>query len=358
MSLKAIFSSVVLIAIGVVSSVAVQAADLPWPFKPLPEVAEAPKDNPPTKEKLALGKQLFFDPRLSITGTHSCNSCHNLSAGGEDGRAQPVGVYGRTGKRSTQTLWNAALHTVYNWDGSAKTLEEQAQKHILDSRIMGMPDAETLVSRINTIPGYRQQFEQVFGKAGVSINTTAMALSSYERTLLTPNGAFDRYLRGDDKAISAEAKRGAKEFIDVGCAACHFWVNLAGPIPGLALQQGEGFYELFPNYSGTDYETRYNLADDLGRVYFSQEPTDTRMWRMPSLRNIAITAPYFHNGSVKTLDEAVSVMAKTQLRKELTERQVSDIVAFLSSLTGEFPSQTLPRLPETPKRTAVAGHDH
>ncbi len=358
MGLKAVFSGAALLVVGMVSSMALQAADLPWTFQPLPAVAEAPKDNPSTKEKLALGKQLFFDARLSITGTHSCNSCHNLLAGGEDGRAQPMGVYGRMGKRSTQTIWNAAFHTVYTWDGSANTLEEQAQKHILDPNIMGMPDADVVVGRINAIPGYRQQFEKVFGKEAVSFKTIAMALSSYERTLTTPNSPFDRYLRGDDKAISVAAKRGIQEFIDVRCASCHFWINLAGPIPGLAFQQGEGFYELFPNYPDTDYESRYHLADDLGRVYFSQEETDTRMWRMPSLRNIAITAPYFHNGAVKTLDEAVRVMAKTQLRRAVTEQQVSDIVAFLNTLTGEFPEQTLPRLPETPNRTAVAGHDH
>ena len=356
MGLKSVMGGIVLLMVSVTGGAV--AADLPWPFKPLPAVADSPKDNPATKEKLVLGKQLFFDARLSITGTHSCNSCHNLAAGGEDGRAQPVGVYGRKGIRGTQTIWNAAFHTVYNWDGSVKTLEEQAERHILDPNIMGMPDAETLAARLNTIPGYKKQFEKSFGKEGISLKTVAMALSSYERALTTPNGPFDRYLKGDDKAISPAAKRGIQEFIEARCASCHFWINLAGPIPGLALQQGEGFYELFPNYPDTDYERRYNLADDLGRVYFSQEKTDTRMWRMPSLRNIAITAPYFHNGTVKTLDEAVRVMAKTQLARELTEQQVSDIVAFLNTLTGELPEQTLPRLPETANRSAVAGHDH
>lgn len=354
MRVRAVVSGAILMAFGI----AAQAApDLPWTFAPLPQTVESPKENPATKEKLALGKQLFFDPRLSITGTHSCNSCHNLAAGGEDNRALPVGVYGRKGKRSTLTLWNAALHTAYNWDGSVNTLEEQAKYHILDPNVMGIPDGETLASRLNTIPGYRSQFEQVFGKAGISFDTIAMALASYERTLITPNGPFDRYLRGDEKAVPEAAKRGAKEFLEVRCASCHFWVNMAGPIPGLALKQGEGFYELFPNYPGTDYEERYKLADDLGRLYHSQDVTDTRMWRMPSLRNISLTAPYFHNGAVKTLDEAVRVMAKTQLKRDLTEQQVSDIVAFLESLKGEFPEQTLPRLPESPKRTAVAGHD-
>ena len=336
----------------------VAQAEIPWTFQPLPDQPPIPENNPQTDAKIELGKQLFFDPRLSISGTHSCNSCHNLAAGGEDNRARPIGVYGRKGQRSTLTLWNAAYHTVYNWDGSTNTLEEQAQKHITDPNTMGMPDGYTVVGRIATIPGYQKQFETVFGEAGVTFVNIARALSSFERTLVTINSPFDRYLGGDENAISTQAKRGFEEFLNVRCASCHFWVNLAGPIPGLAFQQGEGFYELFPNYPDTDYEKRYKLADDIGRYYFSQIETDIRMWRVPSLRNIEITAPYFHNGSVKTLDEAVRVMAKTQLRRELTDEQVEDMVAFLRTLTGEFPKIELPHLPATPTRTAIAGHDN
>lgn len=340
------------------SSGTLQAADLSAVFKPLPAQPPIPANNPQTAEKIELGKQLFFDPRLSITGTHSCNSCHNLSGSGADGRTLPIGVYGRQGERHTLTLWNAAFHTVNNWDGSAKTLEEQAREHILDPKIMGMPDAHTLVSRIEDIPGYQTQFRKVFPRRGVTLATIAKALSSFERTLVTPDSAFDKYLRGDKKALSESAKRGFNTFVNVRCAACHFWVNLAGPIPGLALQQGEGFYELFPNYPGSDYEKRYGFADDLGRYHFSQDETDRRMWRMPSLRNIAITAPYFHNGAIKTLDQAIRVMAKTQLKRTLTEQQINDIVAFLNAQTGNFPEITLPRLPQTPARTSLAGHDH
>ncbi len=326
------------------------------PFQPLPAEPPIPRDNPQSVAKIALGKQLFFDTRLSITGTHACNHCHTVAGSGSDGRALPVGVYGRKGQRSTLTLWNAAYHTVYNWDGAMPTLEAQFKNHLLDPNVMGMPDGESVKARIAAIGGYQKQFTEIFSD-GVSFENIAKAVSSYLRTLSTPNSPFDRFLRGEKTAISAAAKRGYKAFIEVECAACHFWVNLAGPTPGLALQQGEGFYELFPNHEGSDYESRYRLADDQGRYHLTLSAGDRRLWRVPSLRNIALTAPYFHNGAVKRLDEAVRVMAKTQLKKELSEQQVTDIVAFLNTLTGEFPKQDLPRLPGLLNRTAVAGHD-
>jgi len=328
-------------------------AEIPWAFQPLPEQPPIPEDNPQSDAKIELGKQLFFDPRLSLTGTHSCNSCHNLAAGGEDGLAQPVGVNGSKGRRSTLTLWNAAYHTVYNWDGSSKTLEKQVWQHILDKNVMAMPDSKTLLERLNDIDGYRLQFDSVFEGEGVTETTIAKAIASFERTLVTHNSPFDRFLNGDKQAISDYAQQGFEQFIEIRCASCHFWVNMAGPNPGLALQQGEGFYELFPNYPGTDYEKRYGLADDIGRYDFSRIKTDKRMWRVPSLRNVAITAPYFHNGAVKTLDEAVRVMAKTQLNRDLSGNEVTYLVEFLKTLTGEFPQIALPRLPATPKRTVM-----
>ncbi len=327
------------------------------PFDPLPAQPPIPADNPQSVEKIELGKQLFFDPRLSISGTHSCNSCHNLSAGGDDGRAVSVGVYGRKGERNVQSLWNAAYHTVYNWDGSAKTLEEQFKRHVTDPRIMAVPRGEVLVDRLERMPAYVRQFDAVFPDEGISFETIAKALASFQRTLNTTNSPYDRYLRGDRRAISAQAKRGFETFIEVRCASCHFWVNLAGPIPGVALKQGEGFYELFPNHPGTDYERRYRLADDLGRFNITRERIDLRKWRMPGLRNVVLTAPYFHNGAVKTLDEAIRVMAKTQLEIELTQQQVEDIIAFLNTLTGEFPVITLPRLPAAPGQTVMDDYD-
>ncbi len=323
-------------------------------LQPLPKQPPIPQDNPMTPAKVALGKQLYFDARLSLTGTHSCNACHNVMAGGDDGRAVSVGVNGKTGTRSAPTVWNAAFSTVLYRDGRARSLEEQVKSHLLSPTEMGMPDEQAVVARITAIPGYRSQFSKVFGgKEPVSYDNIAKAISTYERTLVTPSSAYDHYLRGDKKALSADAKRGLEEFQKVQCVSCHFWVNLAGPVPGLAFQMGEGFYELFPNYPGTEYEKRYQLADDIGRYNVTGIETDRRMWRVPGLRNVAVTAPYFHNGAVKTLEEAVRVMGKTQLNKDLTDQQVKDITAFLNSLTGEFPQQTLPRLPATPNSSVI-----
>ncbi len=323
-------------------------------LQPLPKQPPIPQDNPVTPAKVALGKQLYFDARLSLTGTHSCNACHNVMAGGDDGRAVSVGVNGKTGTRSAPTVWNAAFSTVLYRDGRARSLEEQVKSHLLSPTEMGMPDEQAVVARIAAIPGYRSQFYKIFGgKEPVSYDNITKAISTYERTLVTPNSAYDHYLRGDKKALSPDAKRGLEAFQKVQCVSCHFWVNLAGPVPGLAFQMGEGFYELFPNYPGTEYEKRYQLADDLGRYNVTGIETDRRMWRVPSLRNVAVTAPYFHNGAVKTLEEAVRVMGKTQLNKDLTDQQVKDIAVFLNSLTGEFPKQTLPRLPATPNSSVI-----
>lgn len=323
-------------------------------LQPLPKQPPIPADNPMTAAKVALGQQLYFDPRLSSTGTHSCNTCHNVLAGGDDGRAVSVGVDGKMGARNTPTIWNAAFNTVLYRDGRATSLEEQVKSHLLSPTEMGMPDEQAVVTRVAAIPGYRSQFAQVFGGGEpVSYDNIAKAIATYERTLTTPNSPYDRYLRGDKKAISGQAKRGLEEFQKVQCVSCHFWVNMAGPVPGLAFKMGEGFYELFPNYPGTAYEKQYRLADDIGRYTVTGIETDRRMWRVMTLRNIALTAPYFHNGVVKTLDEAVRVMGKAQLNKDLSEQQVQDIVAFLNTLSGQFPKQTFPRLPATPNGSVI-----
>ena len=325
-------------------------------LQPLPKQPPIPKDNPMSRAKIALGQQLFFDPRLSITGTHSCNSCHNVMAGGEDGRAVSIGVNGKVGTRGAPTVWNAAFSTVLYRDGRAASLEDQVKTHLLSATEMGMPNEQAVVARIAIIPGYVSQFKKVFARDGanaVSYTNIAKAIAAYERTLITPDSPYDRYLRGDKQAISTQAKRGLDEFQKVQCVSCHFWVNMAGPVPGLAFQMGEGFYELFPNYKGSAYEQQYQLADDLGRYNVSGVESDRRMWRVMSLRNVAVTAPYFHNGMVKKLDEAVRVMGKTQLNKDLTDQQVQDITVFLNTLTGKFPEQKMPRLPPVLNSSAI-----
>jgi cytochrome c peroxidase len=320
-------------------------------MEPLPEKPPIPKDNPMTPEKISLGKQLYFDPRLSKDGTVSCNSCHNLMSSGTDNRPVSVGVDAQKGGRSAPTVWNAAYLTAQFWDGRAATLEEQAKGPILNPIEMGMPDPETAVKRIKDVPGYVTQFDKVFGgKNPVNYDNIAKAIAAFERTLITPNSPFDRFAKGDKKALAEPAKRGMKLVESVGCTSCHTGANFAGPTN---LSMGEGFFQKFPTFPGSKYEKSYNLTADLGLHSVTKKEEDKNMWRVPTWRNVALTAPYFHNGSVATLDEAVRVMAKTQLNKELKADEVKDIVAFLNSLTGEFPKIAMPRLPETPGQTLV-----
>lgn len=323
-----------------------------WAFdilQPLPTQVPVPKDNPQSKAKITLGKQLYFDKRLSVTGTVSCNSCHNVMAGGQDDKPVSVGALGKSGRRNAPTVWNVAFQTVLYWDGRARSLEEQLHSHFLDDTVMAMPDAAALRDRLARIPGYRDAYAKVFGgDEPLSLDNTAKAIASYIRTLVTPDSAFDRYIRGDKSALSAQAKRGLADFRKTGCMSCHFGVNFAGPAPGPYLKMGDGFYELFPNFVGSKYDRIYKLTDDIGRYDFSHDPGEKRMFRLPTLRNIALTAPYLHNGSVTTLSEAVRVMARTELDMTLSDRQTRDIVAFLESLTGHFPALTMPRLPVTP----------
>lgn len=308
-------------------------------FQPLPEKPPVPEDNPMSPAKVSLGKQLYFDKRLSVDGTISCNSCHSVLAGGTDNRETSMGVKGQEGPRNAPTVWNAAFLTVQFWDGRAKSLEEQAKGPIVNPIEMGMPSPQAAVERIRKIPGYRQQFEEVFG--AVTYDNIARAIAAYERTLLTPDSPFDRYQKGDKDAMSEQAVRGMKTVRQVGCTACHTGVNFAGP----EMPMGSGFYQKFPTNTDNEYVGKYNLMEDLGRYEVTGNEEDRHMWRVQTWRNVALTAPYFHNGSVKTLDEAVRVMARTQLDKELTDQQVADIVAFLNALTGKFPEQTLPQLP-------------
>jgi cytochrome c peroxidase len=311
---------------------------------PLPASPTIPKDNPQTKEKIELGKALFFDPRLSVDGTISCNSCHNVMAGGDDARPVSVGVHGQTGGRSSPTVWNSAYLSSFFWDGRAGSLEEQAKGPLLNAVEMGKSNHRMVTGRIAKIPGYVAQYDKVFGKDAVNIDNTAKAIAAFERTLITPNSKVDKFLGGDKKALSDEEQRGLKLVTDVGCTSCHNGPNFAGPA---ALPQGTPFLQKFPTFTDNVYVAKYNLKADGGRVVQTKNEADRDMWRVPTWRNIALTAPYFHNGSVKTLDEAVRVMAKVQLNKTLPDQDVRAITAFLVALTGEFPSVTVPRLPET-----------
>ncbi|KAF0192426.1 MAG: cytochrome c peroxidase [Gammaproteobacteria bacterium] len=317
----------------------------------LPALPPIPSDNPMSAAKVELGKQLFFDPRLSIDGTVSCNSCHNVMASGTDNRSVSVGVSGLKGGRSAPTVWNAAFLTAQFWDGRAATLEDQAKGPILNPIEMGMPNAQAVLDRLNRIPGYRDQFVAVFGgNTPLTFDNVAKAIAAYERTLVTPNSPFDRYLRGEEGGLSEKAKLGMQLVQDVGCTGCHNGPNFAGPA---SMPMGMSFFQKFPVFPGSTYDSQYRLTQDLGRYEVTKQDEDKNMWRVPTWRNIALTAPYFHNGSVATLDEAVRVMAKTQVNIDLNGGQVDAIVAFLNSLTGELPLQMFPLLPSTPNGVVV-----
>lgn len=320
-------------------------------FEALPDMPPAPPDNPMSPAKVQLGMQLFFDPRLSVDGTVSCNTCHNVMSNGTDNRPVSIGVRGQKGGRSAPTVWNAAYLSVQFWDGRASSLEEQAQGPVLNPIEMGMPHKDLAVNRIASIAGYREQFTSIFsGDKPVSYDNIAKAIASYERTLITPNSPYDQYAKGNHDALSAQAKRGLDLVQSFGCTSCHNGPVFAGP----ALPVGEGFFQKFPVYPGSKYESQYGLTKDLGRYEVTKKAEDKNVWRVPTWRNIALTAPYFHNGSVATLDEAIRVMAKTQLNKTISDEDTRSILAFLESLTGEFPTQQMPRLPDTSGATVLS----
>jgi cytochrome c peroxidase len=288
---------------------------------------------------------LFFDPRFSSTGTVSCFSCHNVMEGGDDHRPTSIGVHGQAGGRNAPTVWNAAFHSSQFWDGRAATLEDQAKGPPTNPIEMGMSNLEAALERLHGIPGYKPYFAKAFGPGDtMTIDNAAKAVAAYERTLITPDSPYDRYVKGNKKAMTAQQLRGMETFAEVGCVSCHSGANFNGP----AMPAGQGFFMKFPTFTNNDYVTQYKLMDDVGRMQVTQKEADKNLWRVPTLRNLEYTAPYMHTGLVKNLDEAVRVMGKTQLDKDLNDDQVRDIVAFLGTLNGEFPEQTMPRLPATP----------
>jgi len=323
-------------ALALTASCSVLAADT------LPTVAPAPANNPTTPEKVALGKILYHDPRLSSTGTVACASCHNTMLGGEDNRPNSMGVHGQTGGRSAPTVWNAAFNKVQFWDGRAASLEDQAAGPVTNPIEMGMKSWDDVVARLKAIPGYQLAFEKAFGdKNAISKENATKAIAAYERTLITPNSPYDKYISGNKTALTAQQIRGLQKVEELGCTGCHSGPAFNGP----------GVFQKFPTFSNGGLEAQYHFIKDLGLAEVTQKPEDKHLWKVPTLRNIALTAPYFHNGSVKTLDTAVKIMAKLQVGIDISDADTADVVAFLNALTGEFPAQTMPVLPGTPGST-------
>jgi len=311
-------------------------------FESLPKRPPIPADNKLTPAKIELGKQLYFDGRLSFDNTISCNSCHDVGKGGVDNTQFSKGVGGKLGGRNSPTVWNSAFHSVQFWDGRAASLEEQAKGPLINPVEMAMPSHDAVIAKVKKIPGYVKQFERVFGKKDpVNIDNLAKAITAYERTLIAADSPFDRYIKGNKKAMSADAVAGMNLFQTVGCVACHQGPNFSGP----QMPMGQGFYMRFPNFPGNEYDRKYQLSKDNGRYDVTKVEGDRHMFRVPTLRNVELTAPYFHNGSVADLDEAVRVMAKSQLNKDLKDDEVKRLVSFLRSLTSKLPAQKPPKLP-------------
>lgn len=325
------FIILVVLGIGLVLTVAVMYAQeseareqvTQGLFATLPDVPPIPEDNPMTPEKIELGKMLYFEPRLSASGVISCHTCHNLSLGGTDRLPTSLGHEFLTGGRNAPTVLNAAFFNLQFWDGRATGLEEQAQGPIQAGVEMAMP-ADLAVQRIASIEGYLPYFEAAFpGEENpITFDNIAKAIATFERTLITPDDGLDRYLRGDVSALSDDAKRGMEIVAQVGCLACH-----NGPMLSTGI--------LMP----------FQHGDDLGRATVTGEASDEYLFRVATWRNVSLTAPYFHDGSAETLEEAVRIMGSVQLKRELTEDEVFYIVAFLNSLEGELPEITIPQLP-------------
>ena len=323
-------------ALALVSSISVASA-----WETLPSTAPAPADNPTTAEKVELGKMLYHDPRLSSTGTVSCASCHNTMLGGDDNRPNSMGVNGQTGGRGAPTVWNSAFNAVQFWDGRAPSLEAQAAGPVTNPIEMGMKSWDDVVDRLKSIHGYHVAFEKAFGGDAITKDNATKAIAAYERTLITPNSPYDKYVSGDKSALTDQQVRGMNKVAELGCTGCHSGPAFNGP----------GMFQKFPLHSNAFYAAKYHFKNDKGLAEVTKNADDENMWKVPTLRNIAVTAPYFHNGIVKTLEEAVTVMAKVQLDKDLSKEEVADIVAFLNGLTGEFPKQAMPTLPPTPGTT-------
>jgi cytochrome c peroxidase len=336
---KNIFASVIILLLSFSTSAQTEPSG---PREKFPEKVSIPTDNPMTPEKIELGKKLFFDPRLSKASKVSCNSCHNVMAFGDDGLPRSPGHEKKLGGRNSPTVFNSAFNSVQFWDGRAPSLEEQAKGPLVNPLEMGMASHDVVVEMVSKVPAYKAEFAKVFGPGKVTIDKLAKAIAAYERTLITPNSPYDRFIKGDKKALSDSAKRGWVMVSSIGCVACHSGPMFNGP----ATPMGTGFYMKFPLIPDADIEKKHHFTKDSGRFEATKNPADKNMWRVASWRNVAKTAPYFHTGSVSKLDEAVRIMAKTQLGKTLKDNEVKDIVAFLESLTGEFPKQTPPQLPK------------
>ena len=350
------------------STAQAMAAEEAWParhrvsplwstWQALPATPPEPAGNRSTTAKIALGKRLFEDRDLSADRTVACASCHGLAGGGDDGRAVSLGVGNQAGGRNAPSVVDAAWLSRLFWDGRAGSLEEQAKGPLLNPVEMAMPSGEAVVARIAGKPGYGEMFAAAFGPGrAIDFDAVAKAIAAFERTLVSRNAPYDRFVSGDDGALGPAALRGMALFEEIGCRSCHIDPTFSAA----GRDKPFGVYRPFPVFADDDLLHRYRLDDERRAA-----------WRVPSLRNVALTAPYMHNGAVESLEEAVRLMAVLQLglklsndpalrmavtpgpvedgnrrsltvgrRRALGDDDIADLVAFLDSLTG-WPAPTL-----------------
>lgn len=306
-------------------------------FDPLPNDAP-PADYAVNKDLVDLGRMLYFDPRLSINQKVSCNTCHPLDRYGADGLPQSIGHTGKPVKRNAQSVFNAALHIAQFWDGRSPTVEAQAQLPILSPGEMGMPDPAYVEQVLRSIPGYVGLFRAAFpaDPQPITHQNVGLAIGAFERQLLLPS-RFDRFLEGDYTQLNGDEQRGLVTFITTGCPTCHVGATVGGLM-----------------YKKLGEIKPYPVADQ-GRYDITKVDADRQVFKVPSLRNVAETAPYLHDGSIATLEAMVRLMAQHQLGRELSDQQVAAIVTFLKTLTGDIPKDLIfqPPLPPSGSDTPL-----
>jgi len=291
-------------------------------FGALPEVMES-ADNPLTEEKIALGRMLYYDGRLSRTGDISCNSCHDLANFGVDSQPVSDGVEQKTGDRNSPTVYNAAGHFVQFWDGRAPHVEEQAKGPVMNPVEMAMATEKDVLKALNAVPEYAAAFRKAFPgeKKPVSFDNMAKAIGAFERKLVTPS-RWDKFLKGDKAALTDPEKAGFNKYFEVGCQACHMGTYVGGSM-----------------YQKMGLTKPWIQTTDLGRFKVTQREEDKMLFKVPSLLNVEKTGPYYHNGGVPTLEQAVKAMGEYQLGRELSDADVHSIITWVRTLTGEIPKE-------------------
>lgn len=327
MSKRVVFSFAAMMAV----SLAGGGAALGAPDEPIQPIEPAKIANPALVE---LGKKLYFDPRLSKSGFISCNSCHNLSMGGTDNLKTSIGHNWQKGPINAPTVLNSSLNVAQFWDGRALTLQDQAGGPIANPGEMAFTHS-LAITLLESMPGYVNEFKAVFGGEKITIAEVTKAIAAFEETLVTPNARFDKWLKGDKKALTAEEVAGYELFKDSGCTACH-----NGAAAGGNTFQKMGVFEPYKSTSPAE-----------GRVAVTKEEADRFNFKVPTLRNVEMTYPYFHDGEAATLTQAVDTMGRIQLGRKFTDGENAKIVAFLKTLTGDQPDFKLPILPPSTDRT-------